>query len=274
MCRIGFKRSPSPNVAAGYQAFRPGYPPALFDGLAAVAPRRARGRTWAAAPGRLRRGACGPLRRGDRPRSERRAGRARRAAPAGVVSGRAGGGDGAPAVRGPRDRRLGPFTGSTPSDFTRSWGASPGGRRVRGNRADLRSVPRRFADGRRRGSPLSQHPRTLLAAGARPLDRYRTLPFPWPDRRTSPGHRGIVDARAIHRVPGDLVRRERLPPEDGRRSARSRGERVARGVGSAGADPKRGGISRSRGARRPRASLGHEDATIASVSSKAASHRR
>jgi SAM-dependent methyltransferase len=37
----GFKDHFS-NVAAGYQAFRPGYPPALFDWLAAVAPRRAR----------------------------------------------------------------------------------------------------------------------------------------------------------------------------------------------------------------------------------------
>ena len=266
----GFKDHFS-NVAAGYQAFRPGYPPALFDG-SPPSLRDARARsTWAAAPGRLR------LRL--RPTSttivlDPSAEQIAHAEPHPRVSYRVAPAEatGLPAACADlADRRSGPSL-FDPERLHPELGriARPG------------AVFAAFTyDLCRVGSPTTSWiasiatSSTLLAAGARPCGR-RLSDAAVPvarDRRTSPGHRGIVDARAIHRVPGDLVRRERLPPEDGRRSARSRGERVARR--SAGADPKREVESHDlRGARRPRASLGHEDARIASVSSTAASPRR
>ena len=236
------------NVAAGYQAFRPGYPPALFDWLAAVAPRRARGR-----PGLRHRAGFDVLAAhfdeviALDPSAEQIA----HAEPHPRVSYRVAPAEatGPRGVRGPRDRCSGPSLVRPRATSPGAGAHRPAGRRVRG--VHLRSVPRRFADRRRRGSPLSQHPRTLLAAGARPCGR-RLSDAAVPVARDRRTRLAIEESWTLERFIGYLGTWSAVSAyrrKTGADPLASWRARCARS-GSAGADPKREVESHDSGAGR------------------------
>ena len=223
-------------VAAGYQAFRPGQP----AGALRLARRRDVEARAGSRPGLRHRpgvgGARGALRGGDRPRSERGADCARRAAPASALPRRAARGDGPPRrERGSGDCRRRRLHWFDPArlhpELSRIARPGAGVRRVH-----VRFLPCRVRRWTRWWS-------ASIATSSGPTGR-RSAPTWTPgtgrcrsrarDCRALPGDRGVVDPRLVPRVPEHLVGGEHLPREDGGRSARPRRRASCARRGAAG----------------------------------------